>query len=140
MEFDASLLVVMAIFWVVYAILRWSFFGPITRLLDERETTIAAAHTRFEAASSKLETGLAAQRERLAEARREIARRREATRREAEAEKAALVDQARKAARAKLDEVRDRLEADVAAERGVLAARAERIADDMVRRLLGRVA
>lgn len=140
MEFDASLLVVMAIFWIAYAILRWSFFGPISRLLDERAATIGSASDRFEAASTKLETGLAAQRARLAEARREIGQQREAIRREAEAERAALVEATRKAAHEQVEGLRAALEGEVARERDGLGAHAERLADEMVRRLLGRAA
>lgn len=140
MNFDASLLVVMAIFWVVYAILRWSFFAPVSRLLDEREHTVRTAGERFEAAATRLENGLATQRGRLVEARRELAKRREEIRREAEAAKAAVLDEARRAARADLDRMAAGLDAEVATEKTALAARVDTIANEMVRKLLGRAA
>lgn len=140
MDFDASLLVVMAIFWIVYAILRWTFFGPIVRLLDDRAATIQTAQSRFEEASARLDTGLAAQRERLAQARRNLAARREEVRRTAEAQRAALLDAARAEARAEIDAIKAALEVETAAERVALEAHADRLADDMVRRVLGSAA
>lgn len=140
MEFDASLLVVMAIFWIVYAILRWTFFGPIVRLLDDRATTIQTAQSRFEEASARLDGGLAAQRERLAEARRTLAARREQVRRTAEAERAAILDAARAEARAEVEAIKATLEAETAAARVTLEASADQLANDMVRRVLGSAA
>ena len=43
MSFDASLLVIMAIFWVTYVILRVCFFKPMMALLETREGRVSSA-------------------------------------------------------------------------------------------------
>ena len=44
-EFDASLLVIMGIFWVSFLILRNFLFKPVLALLEDREAETAAARS-----------------------------------------------------------------------------------------------
>ena len=58
MSFDASLLVIMAIFWVTYVILRVCFFKPMVALLEEREGRVSTAQQTWEQAFAETQKRL----------------------------------------------------------------------------------
>ena len=51
-SFNASLLVMMAIFWVMYLILRVFLFKPIMALLDDRRSRIETAQAALDGATA----------------------------------------------------------------------------------------
>ena len=83
MKFDASLLVVVAIFGVAYFLLKVFLFDRLLRILQRRERRIEEAREGWQRATTEAETALTAERQRLIAARREATARREALRREA---------------------------------------------------------
>ena len=138
MNFDASMLVIIAIFGVCYLVLKLALFDPLLAILARRERRIGEARRLYEEALREAETQLDAERGKLNAARREAAGRREALRREAQEQSRAMVEAARAAAQTELERVRADIAAQVEAERGGLEARAAGLADEMAGRLLGR--
>lgn len=138
MQFDASLLVIMGIFWITYLILRSFFFRPLERIVDEREGEIEGARQLHEAALAETTASVEAERARLAQARVEAAARRDALRREAEEQRQRLLAEARAAAREQVEGAQAEIARDVETGRGTLAERARALADQMTERLLRR--
>ncbi len=133
---DASLLVIMAVFWITYLILRFSLFGPIQEILRERREEVDTARAEHEAAVAKTESKIEAERERLTEARVEAASKRDALRREAEGERQRVLGETREATEKRLDEAQEELDRVVANAREGLSERARALAGRMVDKLL----
>ncbi|MGD2114191.1 MAG: ATP synthase F0 subunit B [Acidobacteriota bacterium] len=133
---DASLLVIMGIFWITYLILRVFLFGPVQEILRERRETIDSARAEHEAAMAKTDTKIEAERGRLNEARVEAASRRDALRREAEQERQRILAETREATDQRLAEAQEELDETVAREREGLEDRAGVLAGRMAEKLL----
>lgn len=133
---DASLLVIVVVFWITYLILRTSLFGPIQEILRERREEVDTARAEHEAAVAKTESKIEAERERLTEARVEAASKRDALRREAEEERQRILGETREATEKRLDEAQEELDRVVASERDGLSERARGLAGRMVDKLL----
>jgi len=108
------------IVFLFYFFLRWSFFIPIARVLEER-------HERAEGAQADAETTLATSREKqrfyndsLKKARAELFAEQEAERRRTLDERQAKINQARAAAQAALQEAKKGIEAEVKSARAEL--------------------
>lgn len=140
MSFDASLLVMMVLFWASYLILRFFFFKPMTGLLDEREERIASAQAIYDQAAADTTARLEQERARLAEARHQAMVTREEQRREAQERRLAMLGEVKQKIQAELGEASLELEEQVARERRVLDERARALAEQMTRALLGRTA
>ena len=140
MSFDASLLVIMGIFWITYVILRVFFFSPMMRLLDERETRVSSAQTIYDEALNETAKSIDEERTRLAEARREAMAQREQQRREAQDKRLAMLSEVKTQVQGELNEARLELESQVAHERQTLGEKAQSIARQMAANLLGRPA
>jgi F-type H+-transporting ATPase subunit b len=135
---DLSLLLMMAIFWATFFVLRASVFKPIGDILEERERSIADAETRLADAVEGQKAAAAELDRRLTEARREAMSRREALRQEAMARRQARLDEAREKARASAAEAQGRLEGEIAAAREQLRASGRELAAEIAGGVLGR--
>ena len=140
MSFDASLLVIMAIFWVTYVILRVCFFKPIMALLEQREGRIATAQQTWEQAFADTQKRLEEERTLLAETRRQAMNARAERRREAQQRRLETLAEVKKTVQRELGEASAAIEGQVAVERQALAERVRGIADQIVQRLLGTAA
>ncbi len=137
MDFDASLLVIMAIFWATYVVVRFYLVRPIMRMLRERDSEIVTAQETFDRAQAEVEARVEAQREKLKEVRAEAAAHRDRMRKEAQQARETLVAEARQEADAELQQAIAALDAETAEQRRSLEARAERLAADMTAKLMG---
>lgn len=140
MSFDASLLVIMAIFWVTYVILRVCFFKPIMALLEQREGRIATAQLTWEQAFAETQKRLEEERTLLAETRRQAMNARAERRREAQQRRLETLAEVKKTVQRELGEASASIAGQVAVERQALAERVRGIADQIVQRLLGTAA
>ena len=137
MDFDASLLVIMAIFWATYVVVRIFLIGPVMKMLRERDSEIVTAQETFDRAQAEVEARIEAQREKLKEARTEATTRRDEMRREAQQARERMVAEARQEADAELRQAIASLEAETAEQRRVLEGQAERLAAEMTAKLIG---
>jgi F-type H+-transporting ATPase subunit b len=133
--FLAAIPTVIIVF-LFYLFLRWSFFLPIERVLNER-------HKRAEGARAEAETAVAAAHEKqrsyndsLKKARAEIFTEQETERRRALDERQAKINQARAAAQTALQEAKNGIAADVQAARIELEQSSETLADEIADAIL----
>ena len=133
---DASLLVIMGIFWITYWILRVFLFAPIQEILRERRETIDTARAEHEAAMQQADAKIDAERHRLTEARVEAAAKRDALRKEAETSRQETLGQTREETERRLTDAQEELDGIVAREREVLEGKAHHLADRMADKLL----
>lgn len=133
---DASMLVIMGIFWVLYWILRVFLFAPIQEILRERHETIETARAEHDAAMSQTDEKLEAERHRLTEARVEAAAKRDSLRKEAEASRQETLAKTHDETEQRLAEAQEELEAIVARERQTLEGQARALAERMADKLL----
>ena len=138
MAFDASLLVIMGIFWVTFVILRTFLFKPVLALLEDREAETAAAHQAYQAALAENEEKLEAQRAEIAAARAEARAQRDELRREVQTLRQQTVAETKSAVDAKLAQARSELDEQVASERSKLEERAGELAKQMAAQILRR--
>jgi F0F1-type ATP synthase membrane subunit b/b' len=139
-SFDASILVIMVIFWITYLILRFSFFKPIVALLDEREGRVTTAQQTWEEAHASTQKRLDEERALLGDARRKAMAARADRRREAQERRLQILAEVKKAVQQELGEASSALQSQVRSERQVLDQHSRALADEIVRRLLGTAA
>ncbi len=137
MSFDASLLVIMAIFWVTYVILRVCFFKPMVALLEEREGRVATAQQTWEQASAETQKRLDEERALLGETRRRAMNARAERRREAQEHRLATLAEVKKTVQTELAEASAAIDGQARVERQALSERVRGLADDIVQRLVG---
>lgn len=137
---DASMLVILVIFWITYWILKKFLFQPIMEILRERRETVETARAEHEAAAEQAETKIDAEREKLNRARVEAAARRDELRKAAEGHREAVLDETREETDARLRAAQAELEREVATQRETLETRARDLADRMADKLLERSA
>lgn len=140
MSFNASLLVMMGIFWAVYWILRVSFFTPVMNLLEKRHSTISDAKQNYDGAVAATDEKLEEERLRLTEARSKALASRDQERREAQAKRQTQLDAAKQQIQERLSTAANELDQQVSREKQSLEQQADQIAATMVDRLLGRTA
>jgi len=133
---DASLLVILVIFWTLYLLLRWALFSPVQEILRERRETVEAARAEHEAAMAQAAAKIEAERERLNQARVEGAARRDELRHVAEARRQEVLASTREETEGRLAEAQEELERIVAGERRELEAQARVLAGRMTEKLL----
>jgi F0F1-type ATP synthase membrane subunit b/b' len=128
------------IVFLFYFFLRWSFFLPIQRVLEER-------HNRAEGARAEAETTLATAHEKqrsyddsLKKARSEIFTEQEGERRRTLDERQAKINQARAAAQAALQEAKKAIAAEVKSARGELEQSSGSLADEIADAILEGIA
>jgi F-type H+-transporting ATPase subunit b len=137
-EFDRSLFVIAALFWVGYWVLRTYFFKPLLVVMSRREERLATARGTWEQATAEAQQQLAAERDRLQEARRQATARREAARREAHERRQLLLEQVKGEVQAELASAREQLGLQLDEERRALEEQVETLAGRIAERLLGR--
>ena len=137
---DITFVIQLVSFVVFWQLMRAIIFIPMQKALQTRAERTAGARDRAEALlaeAARLETSIEAG---LNDAKRSGARQAEEIRRRAEAEEQAINSRYRDEAAALLDRERALTESQVAAVRAPLQGETTRLADDVVRRVLGRAA
>jgi F-type H+-transporting ATPase subunit b len=112
---------------IVYAYLRWMFFGPLETVLTARKQATEGTREKAEALLTKADQTAAAIQNKLREAREEIYQEREEARRQWTSMQAAEIERARA-----------QLETEAAAAKRDLAATADSLAEEIARTLLER--
>src|SRR5271169_817775 len=135
---DLSLLLVMAIFWVTYAVLRVFILKPLGGILEERERTVQEATAALAGMLDQEKSTLLDIDKRLTLARREALAARQAARGDANAKRQAILETTHEKARGAAAEARARLEKDVTAARSELERNARTTAVEIASRALGR--
>jgi F0F1-type ATP synthase membrane subunit b/b' len=119
-----------------YLFLRWSFFGPLERVLSERHKRAAGARQEAEASRVAVQEKLRAYNEALRKARGEIFVEQETVRRRALDERQAAVSAARSAAQQELQAAKKALAADVEAARVQLELSSGALAGEIAENIL----
>lgn len=135
---DFSLVVQIALFLVLWSILRRILFGPVGRLMAERERRTEGTHAE---ARSMMEEGKELQARydaAIATARVEGEAVKSEIREEALKARNAVVSQGREAAARRIQEMREEVRRELEAARGVAAQDAETLARQMAEKVLGR--
>ncbi len=135
---DLSLVVVAALFWATYWVLRQTVFRPLGGILEGREKRIATATAAVARALESEKEKLAEIDRRLTDARREAMAGKEAIRQEAARKRQELLDAARDRSRASVADAQRSLDAEVASLRGQLRSEASALAAEIASRALGR--
>jgi F0F1-type ATP synthase membrane subunit b/b' len=135
---DLSLVVIAALFWATYWILRQTVFRPLGGILDGRERTISTASAALTKALESEKETLAEIDRRLTEARRDAMVAKDATRQAAARRRQELLDEAREKARAVAAEAQRGLDADVAGAREQLRRETKTLAVEIASGALGR--
>jgi F0F1-type ATP synthase membrane subunit b/b' len=137
---DITFVIQLVGFVVFWQLLRVLLFTPMQEALKKRAERTGGARTRAEelvAEVAQIEASIQAG---LAEARKEGAQRADEIRKRAEAEEHAILERYRGEATTLLDRERALTAAQVGDARGPLDAEAARLAEGVVRRVLGRAA
>jgi F0F1-type ATP synthase membrane subunit b/b' len=135
---DLSLLLIMALFWATFAVLRAFVFKPLGTILAEREKTSATATDALTKALENEKETLADIDRRLTQARREALAARQASRSAANAKRQALLEDAREKARLAAAAAQTKLDAEVAAARAELTQSVRMTAREIASLALGR--
>ena len=135
---DYSLVVQIVLFLILWSILRRVLFGPVGRLMAERERRTDGAHAE---ARSMAEEGKALQ-ERydsaIAQARAEGEAIKSEIREEAQKARNVILSQGRDAATQKIQEIREEVRKELEAARRVASTNADALAQEMAEKVLGR--
>jgi F0F1-type ATP synthase membrane subunit b/b' len=119
-----------------YLFLRWSFFGPLERVLSERHKRAVGARQEAEASRAAVQEKLRAYNEALRKARGEIFIEQEAVRRRVMDERQASVIAARSAAQQELQAAKKALAADEEAARVQLERSSDVLAGEIAENIL----
>jgi F-type H+-transporting ATPase subunit b len=135
---NLSLLLIMACFWLVYALVRTQFVTPLGKVLDERERRIREGRDTLATAQERVSAALASCERELATAASEASKQRTALRAEGETVRRARLEQARAQATERLLALAQDLDEAARAARGELRKGAETLARELAERLMGR--
>jgi F0F1-type ATP synthase membrane subunit b/b' len=138
LNFDASLLVIMGLFWVTYFIIRRNFVSPMMELIEGRRREIDTAQEAYDQTATETEARIDEQRGRFADARLRARARREEIRRAAQDSRRSLLGQAKTEAQSQLGAASDVLAQQIAKEKSRLEESTRSLASVMASRLLGR--
>jgi F0F1-type ATP synthase membrane subunit b/b' len=130
-----TLVVSFLAFWVIFGGL---FFKPFLRLIADRERRLKDLNEQTERLLREEKAAVDARERELAELRREALSEREKQRRDAQQAAAHRIEAAREEARAELDQVRSKIEADFAAAGQQLEQLARSLATEIAGRVLER--
>ena len=119
-----------------YLFLRWSFFGPIERVLAERHKRAAGARQEAEASRAAVQEKLRSYNESLRKVRGEMFVEQEAARRHVLEERQSAVSAARSAAQQELQAAKKALAADVEAVRVQLEQSSGALAGEIAENIL----
>lgn len=135
---DLSLVVQIVLFLILWSILRRVLFGPVGRLMAERERRTEGAHAEARALSDE---GKALQEQydaAIAKARAEGEAIKGEIREEAVRARNVILSQGRDAATQKIQEIREEVRKEMDAARAVASSNAEALAQEMAEKVLGR--
>jgi F0F1-type ATP synthase membrane subunit b/b' len=119
-----------------YFFMRWSFFGPIERVLSERHKRAEGARQEAEASRAAVREKMRVYHEALRKARGEIFAEQEAVRRRVLDERQAAISAARLAAQQELQGAKKALDADVDAARAQLEQSSAVLASEIAEAIL----
>ena len=122
-----------------YFFMRWSFFGPIERVLSERNKRAEGARREAEASRAAVREKMRVYHEALRKARGEIFAEQEAVRRRVLDERQAAISTARLAAQQELQGAKKALAADVEAARAQLEQSSAVLASEIAEAILAGV-
>lgn len=125
------------IVFLFYLFLKWSFFGPIERVMHERAAKIEGALKERDSLQAAARDKESAYREALRKARTEIFAEQDAARRTVLDERSAAVAKARAAATEGLQAARQRIAAERDAAKGDLEASSRQLAEEIAQSILG---
>lgn len=124
------------IVFLFYLFLRWSFFGPIERVVEERGRRIEGARRDAEELRKSAQEKSRAYQEALRKARAELFREQEAARRVALDERGASLLQARQRANEAIQEAKGRIRTEIQAARAELETSSTQLAEEIARTIL----
>ncbi len=116
--------------------MRWSFWTPFQRVLEQREAATSGARKEAGEMLARADEKVRGYEETLRQVRAEIYREQEAARREALAERGHALTEAREKASQIIQQARAEIAADVAAAKKDLATQAKKLAEEITRSLL----
>ncbi len=119
-----------------YLFLRWSFFGPIERVVQERGRRIEGARREAEELRKSAQEKGRAYQEALRKARAELFREQEASRRVVLGERGASIQQARQLANQEIQQAKGRIRAEIQAARTELDTNSNQLAEEIARAIL----
>ena len=119
-----------------YLFLRWSFFAPMSRVLNERHARAEGARKQAEGDRAAVIEKMRVYNEALRKARTEIFTEQDAARRKVLDQRTVEVQAARNAIRADLQTAKDRLAADAATARAQLEKSSDALAAEIARSIL----
>lgn len=135
---DFSLVAQIALFLVLWSILRRVLFGPVGRLMAERERRTEGTHAEARSMTEEGRELQAQYDDAIADARAEGEAIKSEIREEALKARNAVLSQGREAAARKLQEMREEVRRELEAARGAAAQNAETLAHQMAEKVLGR--
>ena len=121
-----------------YFFLRWSFFGPITRVMEQRHANIEGARRYAESVHAAAQEKSRTYQETLRKTRAEIFAEQEAARRAVLEERNAAVQKARSLANDEIQLAKKRVVVEIEEARDELAASGQELAEEIVRSILDR--
>jgi F-type H+-transporting ATPase subunit b len=124
------------IVFLFYLFLRWSFFGPIERLVEERGRRMEGARRETEVLRKKAQETNRAYQLALRQARAELFREQEAARRVALDERGASLQQAREHANEAIQAAKARIRTEIQAARAELETSSTQLAEEIARAVL----
>jgi F0F1-type ATP synthase membrane subunit b/b' len=116
--------------------LRWSFFGPLLKVLAERQARIEGSHKEAESLAAATQEKQRAYRETLRKARAEIFAEQESARRMVLDERGQMIRQARGRASEEVQTAKARLAAEIETARKALDASGQELAEEVARAIL----
>lgn len=138
LDFDATLFVQVGFIIVLWLVLKPVLFDPMLKLFEEREKRIEGAIKRARKIDEESADAMTSYNEQLAKARAEGAVEREKLRAEGLRKESDLLGKVRSDTQKKVDEARVQMQKEVAAVRASLQPKAEELAKDFAKRVLGR--
>ena len=125
-----------SIVFLFYLFLRWSFFGPIERVVAERSRRIEGARRAADELRKTAHEKSRAYQEALRNARAELFREQEAARRVALDERGKAIQQARQLANEEVQSAKKRIRAEIEAARAELEISSTHLAEEIARTIL----
>jgi F-type H+-transporting ATPase subunit b len=123
---------------IVFIYLRWMFFGPLEKILEQRREASSGAMKNAEALLAKAEQTAATIEAQLRKAREDIYQEQESARRDWITAQTGQLDQARHQSHELVHQARQQLAAETAAAKRELAATADGLAEQIARSFLER--
>ncbi len=134
-------LIVQAVNFLIFMVLINKFlFQPLLRLMEEREKELNGIYSEAEALKVKAEQLLKEVEETLSKAKEEAKKIIDAAVKEAREEKERIISQAQEEASIKVEKAKEEIWQAFESEKAKLEAEAEKLAEEIIRKILGKVA